>query len=640
MQPGRPRAARDAALVGAAATVLAAAIAWPVLLSPSTRLIGDEIVGRHPDPFVLARQFELGQIPPPYLQPAVDWPAMALARLTDGITAHNIVTLVSFPLAALFTYLLVIELTRSRVAAVGAALWFTWAPVHTAHAAYHAHIAQVQWWPLALWALLRAVRGPVARGVPAALASLVLLAAASWYWAWFAVLLAPVAVAASAWFRPVPEERLDRTALVTLLACLAALAVAAVAVATSQSVGTPAVGADDLQWYSARWMSLILPAVTHPWLGETVAAYWARQDVGPGVLEQQVGPAVTTLVLAAVGVAAWWRSPRQPLLTAVPWLLIVGGAGAVVAVHGADLAGGVAPMFRAYARAGVVTTLTLAVLAGVGLAVIGRGPMGRAAVVVLLICGALELLPAARQWRPIWPTPAHAWVAEHTPGAGLLDCTAPGRIYAASVRPVMGDRVRFREAPFDDCAAPELGGMLAAHGVRYVILRRSLREAQWLDHGGSLDGLERAAEFPEALVIVVTAPPASVYTTHAGALSVRQFDGPATWRLMPQTPTEWLVMNRHSSPVHAVLEVMASATADPRTLRVQLGDQTVSARVGPHGTYELGPLMLPPGESRLTVLMDPDDARTDSTIRLERWQWIPQQAETVLLGGLTRPRVR
>src|SRR5918999_658149 len=141
----------------AAATALTILIAAPVLLSPSDRIFGDEIVGRHHDPFTVMRQFAGAPVPPPYLQPATDWVGRALASVMSPVAAYNVVILTTFPLAAWFGYLLAFDVTRSRLASVVAGLAFAFSPFHVAHAAYHPHIAQVHWIALFMLAVWRCV---------------------------------------------------------------------------------------------------------------------------------------------------------------------------------------------------------------------------------------------------------------------------------------------------------------------------------------------------------------------------------------------------------------------------------------------------------------------------------------------------
>ena len=72
---------RGALAVAAVALAITAVIAAPVLLAPSERLFGREIVGRNHDPFTVMQQFlrpiSLGL----YTQPVTDVAGALLARV-------------------------------------------------------------------------------------------------------------------------------------------------------------------------------------------------------------------------------------------------------------------------------------------------------------------------------------------------------------------------------------------------------------------------------------------------------------------------------------------------------------------------------------------------------------------------------
>jgi hypothetical protein len=131
-----------------AVTLLAVTLAAPVVRAPNERIFGTEIVGRHHDPYTVMQQLAGAPVPAPYLQPATDWLGRALAGLMSPVAAFNILVLWTFPLTAAFTYLLAHAITRSVPAAAVAGLLSAFAPFHVAHAAYHPHVAQVQWIPL------------------------------------------------------------------------------------------------------------------------------------------------------------------------------------------------------------------------------------------------------------------------------------------------------------------------------------------------------------------------------------------------------------------------------------------------------------------------------------------------------------
>jgi hypothetical protein len=68
------------------AAVGAMVIACPVLLAPSVRLFGMDIVGRHYDPFIVMEQFErpigIGGV---YSQPVTDVTGAIIARISGAV---------------------------------------------------------------------------------------------------------------------------------------------------------------------------------------------------------------------------------------------------------------------------------------------------------------------------------------------------------------------------------------------------------------------------------------------------------------------------------------------------------------------------------------------------------------------------
>ena len=141
--------------VSALATIVTVAIAAPVLRAPSERMFGKEIVGRHFDPFTVMEQFGRPISIGMYSQPVTDITGALLARISGVVAAYNWVVLLSFPLSAAAAYLLARYLALSPAGATVAAMAYAFSPFHLAHAAYHPHIAQIQWLPLYLLALWR-----------------------------------------------------------------------------------------------------------------------------------------------------------------------------------------------------------------------------------------------------------------------------------------------------------------------------------------------------------------------------------------------------------------------------------------------------------------------------------------------------
>ena len=162
--PGR---IAEVSLITALAASITVLLALPVLRAPSERVFGAEIVGRHHDPYTVMQQLERPIGIGIYAQPLTDVPGALLARALGGVAAYNWLILISFPLTAAAAYLLARHLLLSPAAATVTALACAFSPFHLAHAAYHPHIAQIQWLPLYLLALWRCLDSPTLGAVAA-----------------------------------------------------------------------------------------------------------------------------------------------------------------------------------------------------------------------------------------------------------------------------------------------------------------------------------------------------------------------------------------------------------------------------------------------------------------------------------------
>ena len=166
---------RRFAVVFAASATLTLLVAWPVVERPTERIYGTEISGRHPDPFAAMRRLDFS-IADRFTQPGTDWTGAAIAQFAGPVAAYNLIVLLSFPLAAASTDLLVFLLTGSSLGSAWAGLMVMVAPYHLAHAAYHPHVAQIGWQALALAAIVVFVDRPSALRAGAV--------AISMAWAW------------------------------------------------------------------------------------------------------------------------------------------------------------------------------------------------------------------------------------------------------------------------------------------------------------------------------------------------------------------------------------------------------------------------------------------------------------------------
>ena len=616
----------EVAGVSALAAIVTIAIAAPVLRAPSERVFGKEIVGRHYDPFTAMLQFERPITIGLYSQPVTDLSGALLARMSDGVAAYNWLVLLSFPLSAAAAYLLARHLALSRAGATVAAMAYAFSPFHLAHAAYHAHVAQTQWIPLYLLALWRCLddASPIAVGFLGVATMAVTLS--NFYGGFIAAVMTPIAVAAY-WLptrgaNPQAMRRLSIT--VGSLVLLAACGMAYASYAAHAVLVNPAAFAyprADLFRYSAKWWSYLMPPVEHPLLGATARRVWNAVGVREGLLEQQVGLGWGIVALGLIAVSRWLvpGSPsshvcRLPSRGRVPILVIVALAalvcslsperaiGAFTFVRPSALLYDIVPMFRSYARFGVVVQLMAALLAGIGVDYLRRAGTRRAQIaclaLVALATGEYAVAPSAL-WRDVLPTTAHRWVMQQPGRVRALECTSFNQ-ESESVLWLTGYRVMLLGGSTSDCREPNLSQKLAATGYTHLLVRRDTGDGSWFAEHPAPDGLRVAARFDDGEVFAVTERTPAIYTATMTGFFPREHDTEWTWRWMGKDAA-WMIVNTSAEPVATTLGIELSAFPSARRMALLLdGRPAQTLVVDPsRRIYQIGPLTVMPGGHEL-----------------------------------------
>jgi hypothetical protein len=610
-----------------AATLLTIGIAAPVLVAPGRRLFGAEIVGRHADPFVVIADLDRPSPPSVYTQPLFDYPGAALARVVGPVAAYNLLVLSSFPLAALFAYLLARDLTRSTAAAVFAGMTYAFLPVHLAHAAYHPHVSQIQWLPLYLLALWRLLARPGVWPALMLFGAGALVALSSFYLAFVAALLTPVTMGATA-LASKEEGRGRWRPVAAAAAVVVGLCVCGIAYgrwAAPAVWSNPAAFAfprQDLFRYSAIPWSLVVPGVDHPLLGSWARRFWIGHGVGPGLLEQQIGVGVGLIALAAVALVSWLRGQERYAHTgSVATLAALALAAFLCSLPPPFPSGAlhaVAPMFRAYARFGVGFGLAIALLAGLGLAHLLDRRRSVAFAAVGLV--AFELAPSPWRSRDVLPTPAHRWIANQPPPVHLLDMTVTRAGIDPAFERLLGHEVSFRSPAVTDLDEPNMAGKLAAFGYTHVLARVPGERMSVFQSRPGLDAIRRIGDID---VLRVAAQRPLVVVLEMGGFYDREHALGRSFRWMADRGV-WWVANYGSASRCASLIIEMDAFRSDRRLTVTLGPRQIgAANIGTGGPrrYQLGPFALAPGAN--VVVFHPVDP--------------PETPQIVYGSGDTRP---
>lgn len=620
MWPGR---AADAAAIAALATIVTIAIAAPVLRAPSERLFGMEIAGRHHDPFTTMRQFEGPLSASVYSQPITDLTGSLLARVSGPVASYNWLVLFSFPLSAVAAFLLARHLGVSPPGAAMAAMAYAFSPFHLAQAAYHPHVAQTQWLPLYLLALWRCLDHPSPTAMAFLAAATATVTLSNFYGGLIAAVLTPMALAAY-WLAvcrgtPGAARRLAFTSATLLAIAGAGLAYASSAaggvVADRAAYGFPRA---DLFRYSAEWWSYLVPPIAHPMFGDKARRILTAAGVREGLLEQQVSLGWSLIALGLIAIFGWLAAvkgaEREKSLARVPVLTAVGAAALLCSLSPERMIGGVTvagpsaffydlvPMFRSYARFGVVVQLMAALLAGIAVDYVRRSGTTRSriacAVLVVLAAGEYAVSPMA-MWRDVLPTRAHRWVTRLPGRVHALDCAELTQ-ESASVRWLTGDRITLLDQSIADCAEPDLPQKLAANGYTHLIVRRGIPDSLRFDDHAPPGGLRVAARFSDGRVFAVTEGTPAVYTAAMTGFYSREHDGARSWRWMG-ADASWTVVNTGARAVTATLCLEMEAFHHARELQVLVDGHILQMLVADpqRRVYQLEPMTIGPGDHRL-----------------------------------------
>jgi hypothetical protein len=642
-------------IVTAIASLITVAMAWPVILHPNTAIFGNEIVGRHADPY--ATIFVIGNDAPrtAALQPLSDGLGWLLARALPPVAAFNFLILLSFPLAALTAYWLARYLTRSHGAALFAGLAFAFAPLHVAQAAYHPQIAQVQWWPLYVLGLIAMVER---MSVPRAIGGLTAVAAvglAALDAGVIAVLMAPVLLAV---FWAIRDDA-DRNPWPFLKPAMAITALVAAGVALIVRYRPELFSSDagmgyslgDVAFFRGRWWAYVTPPIDNPFLAPIAERIVNVSDVTLQLTEMQIyvgfGLLLPALAALPIAIASWRREPRWRFVPAViaaaitAVLLSLGptsGDCPPTSLAPGCLLFGVAPMLRVYARFAIIAQLLIAVAAGLGIVLLaGRSRRGRTIAGACILLLAIEYWPLPARAHDVMPTTAHRWLAENPAAGQVLDCY-PFSLAEGTIPWLTGRDIRFLGDDLPSCNDPKLGERLAAMGVHQMLVRRN-RVASQPTHPLP-PGLTLARAFDDAdLYDVSQTPPAIAVTGTTGFLGLEQA-GDDWWQWMGPTGA-WDVRNTTSAPIEAALVVHLTPFAAPRTLTYSLdggAEQRVAIPIDGR-EFTLGPWPLTPGAHQLRFAADgealrPSDfSNTDDrrvlavSFRNERWVLLPLPAK-------------
>ncbi len=460
-----------------------------------------------------------------------------ISWLTSPTIAYNLGVLSSFPLTAWATFLLGRELGLSRLAAVFTGVAFAFVPWHVEKAMGHLMQTHLELYALFLFFGLRWRRTGGAWNLVGAGAMAGLTFWSDIYLTYMLVFLALAFLAANLL---VPAERWKgsfRRGLAGLALATAVVALVAVlfvplqllfaihpggggySAAVTSQVGAAHQTLASIAEFSARPHDYVLPWHSNPLVPRWVSAYETAHIHSSNFTEQSLFIGYTVMLLGVIGIVL----VRNRFLVVLSVLLGAFGFvmsmppmprfGPIALIAPSDLLGPVLPIFRAYARFGVLVLLGASLLAGLGFMALQGYVSGRPRLAWLLLVPFLALalefnnMPPPHTYK-LFPAPAeYTWLKAQPPGIlveyPLHAGAAPtqevqNRQYAlyqsvhehptfnngtstgptASIEPTL-------EPYFD----PAVVGRLAGLGIRYVFVHVSDYEADGMPTPTFVPGL-------------------------------------------------------------------------------------------------------------------------------------------------------
>ncbi len=485
-----------------------------------------------------------------------------LTVLFNEVFAFNTLILMSFPLAGFAMYLLAHYLTKNRWASVLAGFIFAFAPLHQRYAFEWLGMTQWHWLPLYVLALLKldklkSVKWGLLTGL---LFSIVFIE--NYYFGYFTIFFTIFFVLFRVFRTYVTEKKfyLDRLRFQSYLLALFASVVLTLPITltfvtesshlAAGEATIPGFTHDEWQRFalSARPWFYLLPDTLHPVFGKhvqkindwiaTKPPYFITEPFYPR--EHTLFLGWTTLILSAIAVFAppipqpVGLKPRNPtgfprrrsaayvrLFLFLGIVMAIFSAPPYVTVSGLKIyfpsyfLAKIFPMFRSYARFGVLVLLCTSVLAAFGLKFILdkiKSPR-RCFLVFMFLCflSFFEFLNFPRfRNEGIGPTPAHEWVAQQPGNFAVAEYLVFNNLPLIRQRHHKKRLVNpLRWAPGEVEAAmkkvdsPETAVDLLSWDVKYLILHT--REP---DFFGDIAWFKLVASFPEDIfhVFEVTRP--------------------------------------------------------------------------------------------------------------------------------------
>lgn len=416
--------------------------------------------------------------------------AKFLSTFLNEVATYNVILLLGYPLAGFAIYLIVHHFTENKEASWLAGFIYILGPYHIYQSYVHLSLAMIAWLPFYFYALLLWLKDPQPWRALVSGFLLAFVILDNYYYGYLAILLTIFFVIGL--LVQIYRKKLSFwTALGQgLIAAGTASLLVMPFIIPSFGAGTPSSFERPLRElfvFRAQWWDFLVPPITHPAVGKIVHETTSYELLGSNYFERTLYLGYMPLFFAIFGV---WRNRKSWLVYLLVALLIVS---IIMATAPMPLAGWLhewLPAFRVYSRFGLLSLMSVAILAGLGLASVSK----RTYSILLTLAIGIFILT---DFYPLLPSPTID-VTTIRPAEAILASQPTGKtiIYplatADEVRTneYLADSRRFKQPLFNavdrsyhdeklrlalsNPADPKAIGLLERLDIHYLLIRKDI----------------------------------------------------------------------------------------------------------------------------------------------------------------------
>lgn len=449
-----------------------------------------------------------------------------LSIATSNVFAYNFETLFSFFASAVFMYYLALYLCKDKICSIFSAIIYSFCPYHFARAWQHLGLAQIQWMPFYILALLKLKEKTDLKHIALTVLSLFFVFSFDFYYAYFMLIVTSLfvilllGVNLKKKFKNLSYLKKDAKLIGALFVSLFLVFLLITPsiyqtfknrknyAAKEASAHNPFVRPfEDLFSQSARPLSYFLPSTVHPVFGQLTEGFIGSDLYGESLTEHTLYLGWVALVLAFIAFKRWRLKRKQFtgsidnfsvsffislaiaswLFSQPPWWNLLGFKLYMPSFFMYKIL----PMFRAYCRFGIVVMLAVSVLAGFGLKFTlenfnnKKKKIGMVSLLFGLVIFEFWNYPPFKVIDVQSFPEVYYWIKEHPQDFVIaeypLDADSPNEMYKFYQTKhekkiingtIPGTHANMVAKTITKLSAPHTAGILKWMGVKYVLVHR------------------------------------------------------------------------------------------------------------------------------------------------------------------------